>query len=188
MNNSSANTPDRNAVHWYVTRCHNRSLSKVRQLLAAKGKEVFVPESYRIIVVKGKKVKRLLPVFSDLVFVKESYNELKRLMEQESVPMIFYFSHTTHVKDDAIWVKDGEMEVFMKATHMYDRNPEVKYFGEIQFKKGDMIKIIDGPLEGAVGHLVQIKRGQKKQLVLELSNMITVNLAIDNHDLIEKMI
>lgn len=188
MNNSSAaNTPDRDAIRWYVVRCHSRSLRRVRAMFAAKDIMYYLPETYKVVVEKGKKVKKLLPVFSDILFVKSSYNEIKRLIDIEKFPILFYFSHTSHIKDDAIWVKDKEMEDFIKASYMHDRSPEIKYFGEIKFKLGDRIRIVDGALEGAEGYLVQIKRGQKKQLLFILSNMITVNLPIDENDLIVKI-
>ncbi len=178
---------DRDAIHWYVIRCHNRSLGKVRALFDAKAMEIYVPETYRIFEVKGKKVKKLCPVFSDIIFVRSSYNELKKYIDLEGFPVLFYFSHTSHIKDDAVWVNDKEMEMFIKASFMLDRSPEIKCFGEINLRKGDHVRVVQGPLEGVDGYLVQIRRGQKKQLVLSLSNMITVNLAIDEQDLIEKM-
>lgn len=187
MNNSSANKPDRDAIRWYVVRCHNRSLRRVRALFDAKEIVYYVPETYKIVEEKGKKVKKLFPVFSDIIFVKSSYNEIKRLKDVEKYPIIFYFSHTSHIQDDAIWVKDKEMELFIKASYMYDRSPEIKYFGEVKFKPGDRIRVVDGSFIGAEGYLVQIRRGQKKQLLFTLSNMITVNLSIDEQDLIEKI-
>lgn len=176
---------DREAKHWYVMRCHNRSLNKVRRMFVDKGQEIYVPETYVMKVENGKKVKKLQPVFSDIVFVKDSYNELRRLIDREGFPIIFYYSHTSHIKDDAIWVNDKEMDVFIKASYMHDRAPEIRRFGEIDLKKGDRVRVIDGPLESAEGFYVQVKRGQKKQLVFVLENAITVNLSVREEDLLE---
>ena len=125
------------------------------------------------------------PVFRDLFFVHSSFNELMGLLKVNALPLIFYFSHTSHIQNDALWIKDKEMQIFMKALSCVDNNPTVRPFGEINFKKGDYIRVVDGPAQGIEGYFVQIKRGQKKQLVIALSNLITVNLALGKDDLID---
>ena len=176
---------DREAVRWYVMRCHNMAYKKTRASLEAKQLEYYVPETLQMVVEKGKKVKRMHPVFQDLFFVHSSYNELMGLLKVNALPLIFYFSHTSHIQNDALWIKDKEMQIFMKALSCVDNNPTVRPFGEINFKKGDYIRVVDGPAQGIEGYFVQIKRGQKKQLVIALSNLITVNLALGKDDLID---
>lgn len=178
-------TIDRDAVHWYVMRCHSMAHNKVRGLLDAKQMEYFVPQTLQLVTEKGKKVKKLLPVFKDLFFVYGSYNSLEQNMKKDAIPFIFYYSHTTHVQNDALWVRDSEMKSFRKALECVDNNPTIRMFGEINFKKGDYIRVIDGPLKGAEGYFVQLRRGQKKQLVIALANLMTVNLAVAKDDLIE---
>jgi len=176
---------DRDATRWYVMRCHSQAHKKVRLLLESKQMEYFVPETLQLITEKGKKTKKLVPVFKDLFFVRDSFNALKDHIKAGSLPIIFYFSHTSHVQDDALWVTDKEMHSFMKAINCIDNNPTILPFGEINFKKGDYIRVVDGPLEGMEGYFVQLRRGQRKQLVIALSNLMTVNLAVSKNDLIE---
>lgn len=176
---------DKEAVHWYVTRCHSQAHNKVRSLLTAKAIEFFVPETMQVVTEKGKKTKKMTPVFKDLFFVHASFNQINDYIHADSIPIIFYFSHTSHIQDDALWVSDREMIAFMRALSCIDNNPTVRPFGEINFKKGDYIRVADGPLEGIEGYFVQLRRGQRKQLVITLSNLMTVNLAVGKDDLIE---
>ncbi len=181
----SKKTIDKSAVRWYVTRCHSQAHNKVRALLTAKDIEFFVPETMQVIKEKGKKTKKMVPVFKDLFFVHASFDQIKDYINIDAIPIIFYFSHTSHIQDDALWVSDGEMHSFMRALSCVDNNPTVRPFGEINFKKGDYIHVVDGPLEGIEGYFIQLRRGQRKQLVITLSNLMTVNLAIGKDDLIE---
>lgn len=178
-------TIDKDAIRWYVTRCHSQAHNKVRSLLTAKDIEYFVPETMQMVKEKGKKTKKLIPVFKDLFFVHASFNQIKEYISTDAIPIIFYFSHTSHIQDDALWVSDGEMHSFMRALRCVDNNPTVRPFGEINFKQGDYIRVVDGPLEGAEGYFLQLRRGQRKQLVIALANLMTVNIAIGKDDLIE---
>lgn len=178
-------TIDKDAIRWYVTRCHSQAHNKVRSLLTAKDIEYFVPETMQMVKEKGKKTKKLIPVFKDLFFVHASFNQIKEYISTDAIPIIFYFSHTSHIQDDALWVSDREMHSFMRALRCVDNNPTVRPFGEINFKQGDYIRVVDGPLEGAEGYFLQLRRGQRKQLVIALANLMTVNLAIGKDDLIE---
>ncbi len=176
---------DRDATRWYVTRCHSRAHFKVRSLMTAKGIDFFVPETIQIITENGKKTKKIAPVFKDIIFAHDTYNNLNELIQTGKIPVIFYFSHTSHIQDDALWVSDREMDHFRRALESIDHHPTIHPFGEINFKKGDYIRVVDGPLKDIEGHFVQIKRGQRKQLVITLANLITVNLSIGKDDLIE---
>lgn len=176
---------DKDAIRWYVTRCHSRAHNKVRSLLTAEGMDFFVPETLQIVVEDGKKKKKLTPVFKDLFFVHNSFNNINHSIKHGSIPITFYFSHTSHIQDDALWVTDREMESFMKCLSCTDKSPTISPFGEINLKSGDHIRVIDGPLEGAEGYFVQIKRGQRKQLVLTLANLMTLSIPIGDEDLIE---
>ncbi len=178
---------DKDTIRWYVIRCHSRAHNKVRELLTAEGMEFYVPETLQVVVEGGKKKKKLMPLFKDLFFVHNSFNVIKDSIKHGTIPIIFYFSHTSHIQDDALWVTDREMESFMKGLSCTDKNPTISPFGEINLKNGDHIRVIDGPLEGTEGYFVQIKRGQRKQLVLTLANLMTLSLAIEKEDLIEIM-
>lgn len=182
---TSKNTIDKEAKRWYIIRCHSRAHNKVRSLLTVEGMEFYVPETTKVVIEKGKKQKRTLPLFKDIFFIHDSFNSIDDRIKSGKLPVAFYFSHTTHIKDDALWVSDREMLSFMIASKCTDKNPTIQPFGEINLKNGDRIRVVEGPLEGAEGFFVQIKRGQKKQLVLTLANLITLNLTIGEEDLVE---
>lgn len=182
---SNNNTIDRDAIKWYVARCHSRAHNKVRSLLMAEGMEFYTPETIEVVIEKGKKQKKTLPLFKDFFFIHDSFNRINDRIKRGRLPVAFYFSHTSHIKDDALWVSDREMLSFMIASKCIDKSPAIHPFGEIDLRNGDKIRVIEGPLEGAEGYFVQIKRGQRKQLVLTLANLMTLNLTVGEEDLIE---
>lgn len=182
---TSKNSIDKEAIKWYVVRCHSRAHNKVRSLLMAESMEFYVPETTQVVTIKGKKQKKTLPLFKDFFFIHDSFNGINYRIKRGKLPIAFYFSHTSHIQDDALWVSDREMLSFMIASKCTDKSPTIQPFGEINLKNGDHIRVIEGPLEGAEGYFVQIKRGQRKQLVLTLANLMTLNLTVGEEDLIE---
>ncbi len=145
----------------------------------------FLPMCMDVTVENGKRVKKQVPALKDFIFIRSSVMEITRLIESECVPLSFYYSHYSHVQNDALWVGEGEMDEFMRAVSAYDRRPHVQPCGEVSLRRGLRIRVLSGPLAGLEGDYLQLKRGQKRRLVLTLADLLVVDLALSPEDLIE---
>jgi len=163
------------------------ALDKVRRRLDVLHVRYFLPMCRDVVVENGTRVKKMVPALKDFIFLYASAVEISRLMDSEHIPLSFYYSHYSHVQNDALWVREAEMEEFMKAVTAYDRSPRIQPCGRVPFRKGLRIRVVNGPLKGIEGDYVQLKRGQKKRLVLTLADWVVVDLVLAPEDLIEIM-
>ncbi len=170
---------------WYVTRVHNMAFSRTRALLDMLNVDYFVPETFVVNNRRGRKVKELVPAIKDFFFIHASYEQIDNMIRLNKLPIAFYFSHTSHKQNDCLSVRDNEMNSFILASKAFDRMPEIQPYGKLTLNEGQRIKILSGIFEGVEGYYMQPRRGMKKQLVLNLSNLLTVNLRLSPSDLIE---
>lgn len=177
--------PGRDEAVWYVIRVHNKTLDKVMKRLDELSVRTFLPMCMDVTMENGKRVKKQVPALKDFIFIHSSVMEITRLIESECIPLSFYYSHYSHVQHDALWVGEREMDEFMRAVSSYDRRPHVHPCGEASLRKGLRVRVLSGPLAGLEGDYLQLKRGQKKRLVLTLADLVVVDLVLAPEDLIE---
>lgn len=182
---AAVNRPDETIAVWYILRVHNRTLDRVRKRLDELQADYYLPMCHDVVKEKGKRVKKLVPAIKDLVFLHASMQDIGRLRETENLPLSFYYSHCSHVQNDALWVREAEMREFIRAANAYDRHPRIQPFESASLRHGMRIRIVDGPLQGMEGDYIQLKRGEKRRLVLTLADVVTVNLELSAEDLIE---
>ena len=173
---------------WFILRVHNMAFNRTRAKLDELHAEYFVPEVYAVNVRRGRKVKELVPAVKDFFFIHGQRDEIASMITRDELPLTFYFSHTSHRQNDALTVRDSEMNAFILASTAIDRMPQVQPYGEISLREGDRVKIMTGPFEGVEGYYTQPRRGMKKRLVLTLANLLTINVSIEPDDLIQTLI
>ena len=86
-----ASTQEGNRVQWFVMRDLKRSNAKLPayKLLREEQFEVFVPMKWELVNQNGIKVRRELPVFTDLLFVRATKEELDPIVEKtETIKMV----------------------------------------------------------------------------------------------------
>ncbi|MBO5780380.1 MAG: hypothetical protein J6R27_04690 [Muribaculaceae bacterium] len=178
---------DQHKKAWYVVRVHNMSFDRTRRRLEELGFEIFIPEYFDIIILNGKKVKSLIPALKDIFFIYATYDQIERLITQQKLPLKFYYSHCSHIQNDALWVREEDMKMFMLALKELDRKPMIHAYNDLNLSAGQYVRILSGQFEGVEGYCLQLVRGQRKRLVLTLGNLISVSLILNPDDLIEQL-
>lgn len=153
--------PKNNA--WYPIRVtYGRVLLLQKQLEQRKVK-CFVPLIKKIKMVKDKPVTQLVPAISNYLFVftdRDIIHPLK--LEFESIiPFRFLLDPITKMPAT---VPTNEMEHFIALSGTQDDQLIYLKPNEFNYKKGDLVKIIDGPFKGVEGRFVRIK-GDRRVLV-----------------------
>lgn len=141
---------------WYVVQTRSRHESKVELALLQKGIENFLP---RIIVHSRRRDRKLLlnlPLFPGYLFVHADlvtsvYHEI---IKQPGVVRLLWRN------GNPIPVPNEKMES-IKAIVTSDR----PYYPWAYLECGKQVRIIDGPLSGAVG-IIQKRRDKKRRLVV----------------------
>ena len=107
----------------------------------------FVPMQYKICIRKGKKIRALVPVVHNLIFVHARPSEVQRVKSQ--VTYLQYITDTRSGKK--IIIPDVEMQRFIAVAGSY--NDHLLYFQpeELNLSKGTKVRITGGDFEGQEG-------------------------------------
>ena len=138
---------------WYAIRVtYNREL-KVKDDLDARGIECFVPMQYRREERNGVMVKRLVPSVHNLIFIKLKPSEMTEYKRSTELPIRYIMNRETH---KPITVPNREMENFIRVAGTYEEKLIYLTPDPGDFSKGERVRIIGGPFQGAEGIFVDV--------------------------------
>ncbi|MBQ3698488.1 MAG: UpxY family transcription antiterminator [Prevotella sp.] len=164
---------------WYVIRAIFKKETAVRDALRGMGLRCYVPMHYRIEMVRGHKVRCLVPAISDLVFVKGEVDEINTC-RQKLRETTYWLTRPVAGQEqrEKIMVPDKAMEDFIRVTERHEA--EVTYFtpDEVVLSKGDRIRIHGGAFDGVEGVLLKVKGRRSKQLVVTIPDLAVAAVSI----------
>ncbi len=143
---------DMNEIHWYAAKVKYNRTQPIREQLTADRVRYYVPE-----------------VIGSLVFLQVSEDYLSHFEQDNFSRLWLYRNPLTHKPSP---IPDREMEVFMFVcsagkqglTFLGDDKPE--------YHLGDRVRVTEGPLKGAEGHIKRIKKDRR--LVVSISGVAAV--------------
>ena len=141
----------------------------------------FVPMQYKMCIRKGKKIRALVPVVHNLIFVHACPSEVQRVKSQ--VTYLQYITDTRSGKK--IIIPDVEMQRFIAVAGSY--NDHLLYFQpeELNLSKGTKVRITGGDFEGQEGVFLKVKGARDRRVVIQIQGIIAVAMATIHPDLIE---
>lgn len=97
---------------WYAMRATYRREPDAVRLLGKENMDCFVPMQYKVTVKKGKKVRILVPVIHNLIFVHACPSALKRVKSK-----VTYLQYITDTRSgEKIIIPDNEMRRFIAVA------------------------------------------------------------------------
>ena len=115
--------------------------------------DVLSPMQYKVSIRKGKKVRTLVPVIRNLVFVHARPSDVQRVNSQ-----ITYLQYITDTRSgQKIIIPDHEMQRFIAVAGTY--NDHLLYFQpeELNLSKGTRVRITGGDFAGQEGIFLKVK-------------------------------
>ena len=164
---------------WYVLKSPSLSLN-VRDELNKLNIEFFLPTQNEVRTVRGKQVRVEKPVVFNFVFVNTDYDIIRDFCRvRTDLRLHVMFNRITNVSKEQpkpMVISNHEMEMFKKAIEFYNGQsvPFVKV-EEMDFEKGDVVRIIGGRFNGLEGILVSQKGKDGGRVVVHLSNVIAIS-------------
>ena len=146
-------TTDKTARHWYAIRTRSRHEKRIRDELAARGMEPFLPLMQRWRQWKDRRKLVALPLFPGYCFARFPLSARVTVLAAHGVVQIL----GNH--EGPIPVPDSEIEavrLLVESTLPYDPHP---YLTE-----GMAVEVIRGPLAGLRGIL--LRKGARARLVI----------------------
>lgn len=172
---------DKDSEIWYAMRATYRREPDAMRLLKKENLGCFIPMQYKISIKKGKKVRALVPVVHNLLFVHARPSELKRVKSQ-----VAYLQYITDTRSgQKIIIPDNEMQRFIAVAGNY--SDHLLYFqpDELNLSKGTKVRITGGDFEGQEGIFLKVKGARDRRVVVEIQGVIAVAMATIHPDLIE---
>ena len=154
---------------------------RYRRVLEESGVGCFIPMQYHFRLRHGRRVKELVPVVRNLLFVHARPSDLRRVKDE--LPYLQYITDTrSHEK---IIVPDAQMRHFIAAAGTY--SDQLLYFRpeEVNLSKGTRVRVTGGDFAGREGVFVKVKGARDRRVVIAIEGVIAVALATIHPDLIE---
>jgi len=171
---------DKDPVAWYAMRDLTRpnALNPAYKMLRAKGFEVFTPMKRKTERRGGGTAVVEVPAIHDLLFVRSTMSLIDPV--EASTPTLRYRFVKGGRYREPITVRDGDMEVFIKAV---TSAPSPEYFlpGEITLNMvGRKALVHGGPLDGHELRLLKVQGSKRKRVMVELPGLLAavVELAV----------
>ena len=172
---------DKETEVWYAMRATYRREPDAMRLLKKENLGCFIPMQYKISIKKGKKVRALVPVVHNLLFVRACPSDVQRVKSQ-----VTYLQYITDTRSgEKIIIPDNEMRRFIAVAGTY--SDQLLYFQpeEVNLSKGTKVRITGGDFEGQEGIFLKVKGARDRRVVIEIQGVIAVAMATILPELIE---
>ena len=174
-------------MSWYVLRCPSGKEMDLQQNIQKRfGVECFIPiEKVRQRDRHGRFIWVQRCALSSYLFVNTDKDIFYSIHKNS------YVLHPMRHKVDELWtpiiVPDRDMESFIRVSG--NKEERVLYLdpAKLNFKKGDRVRVIGGPMTGVEGTFMQIGGKHEKRVVIQLENLIAVATAAIPAALVEKI-
>ena len=165
-------------LQWYALRItYSRELA-LKEYLDANGIENFIPMHYEYSVRNERRVRKLVPVIHNLVFVHSSRNRIDQIKD------------TMNMMDketrQPIIIPDSQMRSFMAIAGNYDQQLVYLEPSTVSFRKGDRVRVIGGAFAGIEGEFLRIKNDRR--VVVSIEGVVAVATAFIHPSLVEPII
>ena len=165
-------------VRWFVLRDLKRANSKqpAYKLFEEKNVEYFTPMKSKLVVVKGKQIRKEVPCIPDLLFVHDSREVLDPIIDE--VPTVQYRWVRNKYREPMV-VSDAEMERFIHAVSV---SGIPKYYLPEEITPAMLnrkIRIVGGPLDGYEGTLLTLRGSKVKRLLVEIPGLLLAGVEVN---------
>lgn len=146
--------------------------------------ENFIPMHYKFVERKGQTIRVLVPVINNLVFVKTSRSVLNKVKTdvESRIPVRYMMDRA---RNEPMVVPDIQMNNFLNVAKTYGDQLIYLDSSEVLFRRGDRVRITEGPLAGVIGEFLRI-RGDRR-VVVSVDGLISVATAYISPYQLEKL-
>lgn len=175
-------TQEPEAKVWYAIRVTFNREMKVKDDLDLRGIESFIPMHYVMGTRRGRRVKKLVPTIHNLIFFHIEPSVMKEYKATTKMPIRYIMNPATK---KPVVVPDKEMQSFIAVAGTYDEQLVYVTPKPGQFTRGDRVRILGGPFEGAEGVLTKVKGTNR--VVVSLTGLVAVVTTDIHPSLLEKL-
>jgi transcription antitermination factor NusG len=148
---------------------------KVKAEMDALGVQAFVP--MRRIMQRGHRLKNTLePAIHNLIFIHATEGKMQAM--KKSRPELQYMMRQMNGKMEKIIVPNRQMEDFMKVCTESNDFIEIVSADQIQYKPGQEVLVVSGPLQGIRGYFQRVKGHRAKRLIVTIPGACSATVEV----------
>lgn len=172
--------------HWYAFKIFFGKGKPIKEYFDSKEMEYFYDVERQLWDKKEKKLKsKFVPVFPSLIFLHASSSKAEEIERKFLNKIMLYKTRNAENVNEPAKIKEREIKIFkivatsgVEGLDFYDEyNPK--------FTKGDKFRVIDGPLKGAEGYVVRIKKDH--HLYVSITGLCAVTTGYIPKNYLEKI-
>lgn len=156
---------EENKKHWYAIKVFWRRTEPLKDKLDEMGVEYYS--------------QKILPSY---MFLHTDRSMVLRIRSDFFGLLYLYADHKT--KEPSV-VPDKEMEIFKIVTSSAATGLEFLGPDAAAYRKGDRVRVTDGPFKGAEGYIIRIKKDRR--LVVSITGIAAIATSYIPPDLLEKV-
>ena len=162
---------------WYALRTTYGREKKAYDYMVAKGITAFYPTQNKIKIVKGKRQTITESLIPNILFAYGTFDQIKSFVyDNINLPFLrFYYCHThvgSKIEKSPLIVPDYQMDSLKIICNADKKNTIVSFVDVPKFKKGQLVRVIDGAFKGVVGRVARWQGQQRVGVVVD--NLIMV--------------
>ena len=169
-------------IQWFAMRATYRRGMQIKSILDQKGISNFIPMRYEYVVKGERKIRKLVPVVHNLVFVYASRLQIDEMKTTAGtqLPIRYIMDRETN---QPITIPETQMRSFIAVAGSHDQ--QVVYLDPttITFKKGERVRVTGGLFEGVEGEFVRVKGDRR--VVVSIQGVMAIATAFIHPSLIE---
>lgn len=167
---------------WYAIRVTFNREMKVKDDLDLRGIESFIPMKYVMGTRRGRRVKKLVPTIHNLIFFHIEPSLMKQYKATTRLPIRYIMNPATK---KPVVVPEREMKNFIAVAGTYEEQLVYITPKPGQFTRGDRVRILGGPFEGAEGVLQRVKGDSR--VIVTVQGLVAVATTAIHPSLLEKI-
>lgn len=182
ISNTTSQQEEREEKVWYAIRVTFNREMKVKADLDIRGIESFIPMKYTLSIRRGRRVKRLVPSIHNLIFFHIEPSQMKEYKANTKLPIRYIMNPATK---KPVVVPEYQMKNFIAVAGTNDEQLEYLDVKPGKFTRGDRVRILGGPFEGAEGVLQRIKGTHR--VVVSIEGIVAVATTVIHPSLLMKI-
>lgn len=161
---------------WYAVRVDYRRELAVKEYLDSRAVENFLPMQYKVVGAGRQKVRKLLPLVHNLIFIHSTKSVIDEIKTTTTFP-IRYLMFRQGAQSSPIVVPDEQMRNFIRVAGTYDDQLIFISQEEVPMEKGDRVRILSGPFAGVEGIYVRLKGSRSRRVVVQIPGIMSIATA-----------
>ncbi len=161
---------------------------KVKERLDQLGIDNFVPmRRVRKTTKEGTRIWQVESAIHNYIFIKTDKNTISELKRLEIPWLRYVMRREGDFVKGPLTVPERQMLSFIAIAG--NENEKILYLNseEINLSRGDKVRILSGPFEGAEGTFMKVHNGRGKRVVVKIEGVVAVATTIIPSVLVEKI-